>query len=189
MNVILKTICILVLLPATAMAGRLDIVQLGPPDVTSFEIACGGANQKINLPYGATTGGFVLPEKDGTLSIPQLEIPTLTIPATALSNIAVLVPAEDGFRWKLIPGKPARGKWAMRVVNLGTEPVALTRDGIPLEIKPDSITETPVKGKRSMSIHIVGTEKRSYEGKEACAILALVYLKDDKWEVLFIPDR
>lgn len=189
MNAILRTASLAATFAATAMAGGINVVQLGPPDVIRFEVACGGVSQGFDLAHGGTTGGFILPEKEGTITLPNHEIPSLTIPATASSNIAVLAPAEKGYRWKLIPGKPTDGKWGLRVVNLSAETAKLAQDGAPLELAPDSTTEIPVEGIAGVTVQIGATAKGTYRAEEPCAVLALIYRKAGEWEILFVPDR
>ncbi len=185
----MKHILLSAALAATAIAGEVNIVQLGPPDVIRLEIACDGINQPIDLRFGGTTGGFVLPEKDAVITIPNQGIPALKIPATASPNIAVLSPGPEGYRWTVIPGKPTDEKWAMRVVNLSAESAKLTREGDPLEIKPDDVTTIAVEDKTGMSVAIEGGKKFTYDGREPCAVVALIYQKEGEWQVLFVPDR
>ena len=185
----MKHLALIAALTTTAIAGDINVVQLGPPDVTRLEIACGGATQTVDLRYGGTTGRFALPEKEAQISLPNLEIPSLTVAASTAPNIAVLSPAEKGYRWTLIPGKPTDEKWAMRVINLSLENVKLTQAGDPLEIEPDATSDLAVKGKGGMSISIEGGEKFSYDGSEPCAVLAIIYGKEGERKVLFVPDR
>jgi hypothetical protein len=176
-------------LAATAIAGEINVVQLGPPDVIRMEITCAGTSQPVDLRHGGTTGGFVLPEKEAVITIPNHEIPSLTIPATASPNIAVLSPGPDGYRWTLIPGKPTAEKWAMRVVNLATEPAKLVQEGDPLEIKTEATTEIAIEDKAGMTVAIEGGGKFTYDGREPCAVVAFIYKKEGEWKVLFVPDR
>ncbi len=183
----MKHIPLFLALAASAFAGDLNIVQLGPPDAVGLEIACDGTKQNVDLPHGGSTGLFVLPEKPALISPKSdAKIPSLNIPATAKTNIAVLSPAANGYRWTLIPGKRSEEKWTLRAINLAAEPARLTTKNGPLEIKPDATQELPANG---ISVRFEGSEKFSYDGSEPCAVVALIYSKDGKWQVLFVPDR
>lgn len=183
----MKHLPLFLALTASAIAGDLNIVQLGLPDPVGLEISCEGTKQKVKLPHGGTTGNFVLPEKPTLISSTgDDKIPSLKIPATAEINIAVLSPCTKGFRWTLIPGKPIEGSWTLRAFNLSTEPAKLTGMDGSLEIQPDATADLPTDG---MSVCFEGGKIFSYDGSEPCAIIALIYRKDGEWQVLFVPDR
>ena len=185
----MKRLPFILMLNATAIAGDLNIVPLGSPEAVSLEITCDGRIQNVDLPYGGTTGRFVLPEKVASIRLPNREIPAITIPATLDPYIAVLSSGKDGFRWTLIPGKPTKTKWALRATNLAAEPAKLTgKDGL-LEIGLDVTAALPVKGKAGMSVRFEGGGKFSYAGSEPCAVVALIHRKDGELQVLFVPDR
>ncbi len=183
----MKHIPLFLALTASAIAGDLNIVQLGPPDPVSMEISCEGTKQNVDLPHAGSTGLFALPEKPAQIS-PKGDdkIPTLKIPATTKTNIAVLSPGEKGYRWTLIPGKRSEEKWTLRAINLASEPARLTANNGPLEIKPDATKDLPAN---LISVSFEGGEKFTYDGSEPCAVVALIYRKDDAWQVLFVPDR
>jgi hypothetical protein len=183
----MKHIPLSLALAASAIAGDLNIVQLGSPDAVGLEIACGGVKQNVDLPHGGSTGLFALPEKPAVL-IPTSDdkIPSLKIAATAETQIAVLSSDEKGYRWTLIPGKPTEEKWTLRAVNLAAEPAKLAGKDGSLEIKPEATQDLP---ENSMSVRFEGGEKFSYDGSEPCAVVALIYRKDGEWQVLFVPDR
>lgn len=176
---------------ATTAAGVINVVQLGPPDVIRFEVKCGGASQPFDLPFGGSTGGFVLPEKEAAvITLPNRKSDDLSIPATAAPNIAVLAATADGKdKWTLIPGKPSGDKWSLRIVNLAGETAVIESAGMPLEIAAGATVEMPAKGKGDIAVIPKGGEKSSYDGKEPCAVVALLYPKDGVWKVLFVPDR
>ena len=183
----MKHIPLSLALAASAIAGDINIVQLGPPDAVALEIACAATKQNVDLPHGGSTGLFALPEKPAVISqMNDDNIPPLNIPATAKTNIAVLSPGEKGYRWTLIPGKATEEKWTLRAINLATEPATLTTKDGPMEIKPDATQELPAN---RISVRFEGGEKFSYDGSEPCAVIALIYRKDDEWQVLFVPDR
>ncbi len=190
MNPLRKATALLAAFASSAAAGALNVVQLGPPDVIRFEVKSGGISQQFDLPHGGSTGRFVLPEKEAaTLSLPNREAKNLNIPATAEPNIAVLTMEGEKDIWKLIPGKPTKDKWALRAVNLSAKPAVIEGSGKPLEIPAGATVEIPTAGKADISILIIGSQKHSYDGKEPCAIVALIYEKDSIWQVLFVPDR
>ncbi len=183
----MKQIPLYLTLAVSALAGDLNIVQLGLPDPVGLQISCAGTKQNVELPHGGTTGNFVLPEKPALISSTgDDKIPSLKIPATAEINIAVLSPRTKGFRWTLIPGKPIEGSWTLRAFNLSTEPAKLTGMDGSLEIQPDATADLPTDG---MSVCFEGGKFFSYDGSEPCAIIALIYRKDGEWQVLFVPDR
>ena len=183
----MKQIPLYLTLAVSALAGDLNIVQLGLPDPVGLQISCAGTKQNVELPHGGTTGNFVLPEKPALISSTgDDKIPSLKIPATAEINIAVLSPRTKGFRWTLIPGKPIEGRWTLRAFNLSTEPAKLTGMDGSLEIQPDATADLPTDG---MSVCFEGGKFFSYDGSEPCAIIALIYRKDGEWQVLFVPDR
>ena len=183
----MKQIPLYLTLAVSALAGDLNIVQLGLPDPVGLQISCAGTKQNVELPHGGTTGNFVLPEKPALISSTgDDKIPSLKIPATAEINIAVLSPRTKGFRWTLIPGKPIEGSWTLRAFNLSTEPAKLTGMDGSLEIQPDATADLPTDG---MSVCFEGGKIFSYDGSEPCAIIALIYRKDGEWQVLFVPDR
>lgn len=183
----MKHIPLFLALATSAFAGDINIVQLGPPDTVALEIACAGTKQNVELPHGGSTGLFALPEKPAVISpTGDDKIPSLNIPATAKTNIAVLSPDEKGYRWTLIPGKPTEEKWSLRAINLAAEPASITTKEGSMEIKPDATQDLPSD---RMSIRFEGGEKFSYDGSEPCAVIAIIYRKDDAWQVLFVPDR
>lgn len=183
----MKHLPLFLALAAPALAGDLNIVQLGPPEAVALEIACDGTKQNVDLPHGVSTGLFALPEKPAVISqMNDDNIPPLNIPATAKTNIAVLSPGEKGYRWTLIPGKPTEEKWTLRAINLAAEPASITTKEGSMEIKPDATQDLPSD---RMSIRFEGGEKFSYDGSEPCAVIAIIYRKDDAWQVLFVPDR
>lgn len=187
---IIRSAALLAAIASTAAAGVFNVVHLGPPDVIRFEIRSGGTSQAFDLAFGAATGRFILPEKeDAVLSLPNREAKDLPIPATSGPNIAVLTRQEEKDAWKMIPGKPTEGKWSLRAVNLGTEQAVIERSGKPLEIASGATVEIPAEGKNAIAVTFKDGEKRSYDGKDPCAIIALIYRKDDAWQVLFVPDR
>jgi hypothetical protein len=177
-------------LASTAAAGVFNVVHLGPPDFIRFEIRSGGTSQAFDLAFGGSTGRFILPEKEcAILSLPNRKTKDLAIPASSQQNIAVLTMPEDKEIWKMIPGKPTQDKWSLRVVNIGIEPAVIERAGKPLEIAAGATVEIPASDKDDIAVLFKGGDKKSYDGKEPCAIVALLYRKDDGWQVLFIPDR
>lgn len=183
----MKHLPLFLALAASAIAGDLHIVQLGPPDAVALEIACAGTKQNVDLPHGGSTGLFALPEKPAVISPKSdAKIPSLNIPATAKTNIAVLSPGEKGYRWTLIPGNRTEEKWTLRAINLAAEPASLTTKNGLLEIKPDATQDLPANG---ISVRFEGGGKFSYDDSEPCAVVALIYRKDGEWQVLFVPDR
>lgn len=183
----MKHLPLFLALAAPAIAGDINIVQLGPPDAVTLEIACAGTKQNVDLPHGGSTGLFALPEKPAVICpTGDDKIPSLNIPATAKTNIAVLSPGEKGYRWTLIPGNRTEEKWTLRAINLAAEPASLTSKNGLLEIKPDATQDLPANG---ISVRFEGGEKFSYDGSEPCAVVALIYRKDGEWQVLFVPDR
>ena len=190
MNPIVRSAILLAALASTAAAGVFNVVHLGPPDVIRFEIRSGGTSQAFDLAFGATTGRFILPDKESaTLSLPNRETKDLAIPATSAPNIAVLISREGKDVWKMIPGKPTPDKWSLRAVNLATEPAVIDLAGKPLEIAAGATVEIPAKNSRDIAVLFKGADKAIYDGKEPSAIVALLYRKDDAWQVLFVPDR
>lgn len=190
MNPLLKATALLAACASSAAAGVINVVQLGPPDVIRFEVKSGGTSQAFDLPHGGTTGRFVLPEKEAAvLSLTNREAKDLTIPATAEPNIAVLTTHDEKDAWKLIPGKPTEDKWALRAVNLSTKPAVIESEGKPLEIAPGATVGIPATSKGDIAVLFSGAVKQAYDGKEPCAIVALLYEKDGTWQVLFVPDR
>ena len=183
----MKHIPLFLALAASAIAGDLNIVQLGSPDAVGLEIACDGSKQNVDLTHGSSTGLFTLPEKPAVISpTSDDKIPSLNIPAIAETNIAVLSPAEKGYRWTLIRGKRTEKKWTLRAINLASEPANLATKEGPMEIQPDATQDLPANG---ISVRFEGGGKFSYDGSEPCAVVALIYHKDGEWQVLFVPDR
>jgi len=171
-------------------AGDLNIVNLGPAEGVRVEISSAGAAQEVEIAHGAATGQFRLPEQQSaTVRVVDGETGALTIPAGGQAHIAVLSPTKNGYRWSLILGQPKEGKWATRVINLTGQPITCEGPEGPVELLPDqpaklSANEKPV-------VKLSGTEngRFTYEGSEPCAVLAIVYLKDDAPRVVFVTDR
>lgn len=185
----MKHISLSALFLTSAVAGELNIIHLGPPEVIQLEISCDGTTQKMDLPHGGMTGKFILPNEDSTIRVSESEIPILTVEATANSHLAVLSKAAEGYRWSLLSGKPTNNKWALRTINLTDKPIILDRDDEALEIAPDSPTDLNTTGKSGMSVKIKGGESFTYKGSEPCAVVAIIYHKDDSFQVLFVTDR
>lgn len=185
----MKHILLSAMLAATTMAGELNIVHLGPPEVIQILITCDGTKQEVALGHGDTTGQFVLPEKKATIRLPGTELPELVIPASREPKIAVLSTGIKGYRWLLMEGKPTDAKWALRAVNLTGEIATLSRDEELIELKPDSPTELFVTGKSDVSVTIKGGDEFTYKGSEPCALVALIYRGQDGLQVLFVTDR
>ena len=185
----MRAFLISIALTAAAVAGNLNLVHLGPPDEVRIEISCDGKTQEIPLPHGAATGQFILPEKEATIRLPGTDLPSLTIPATPAPQIAILTTAAEGYRWLLIPGKPAGENWAMRAINLTPEPVTLQRGETPIELAPDAPTDIPVAGKNEMTVKPGSDPEFTYDASEPSAVLALIHRKGEAIHVLFVPDR
>lgn len=172
------------------LAGSINVVHLGPPDVLKFKVSAGDASQDFTLAHGANTGAFILPdEKPSRLEGFGEKIPSLEIPASEKPRIAVLAPSEEGFKWHLLEAKPEPEKWAFRMVNLSEFPANVVFRKDLVEIPAGGETAVDVTGKSQISVRIPNTVNLTYEGKEPCAVVALIYRSDGEWKATLIPDR
>jgi hypothetical protein len=190
MNPILRSSALLAAIASAATAGVINVIQLGSPDVVRFEVKCGDVSQPFELAHGGSTGRFVLPETEAAvLSLPNRETKSLSIPATKQPHIAVLTVEGDKDVWKLIPGKPTDDKWSLRAINISSEAAVFEKTGKPLEIAAGATVGIPVAEKEDIALQPKGGEMRAYDGREPCAVVALLYRKEGAWQVLFVPDR
>lgn len=190
MNPILISSALLAAIATSATAGVINVIQLGSPDVIRFEVKCGAVSQPFDLAYGDSTGRFVLPETEAAvLSLPNRETKSLTIPATKQPHIAVLTVEGDKDVWKLIPGKPTDDKWSLRAINITPEAAVFESAGKPLEIAAGATVAIPVTQKEDITLKPKDGEMHAYDGREPCAVVALLFRKDGAWQVLFVPDR
>lgn len=186
---ITKTL-ILGIMATPLFAAELNIVNLGPSEGIKLEISSDGLSQKVEIPHGTATGQFRIPaEHPATVDSPDGEIEALTIPPGDQPHIAVISPAKEGYRWSLVQGKPTAEKWATRVINLTGESVTCDGPDGPAELIPDQ--PTTVSTNKKPVVNLIGIEngRFAYEGSEPCAVLALVYIKNDELRVVFVTDR
>lgn len=171
-------------------AGSINVVHLGPQGVMKFEVSAGGSKQDFTLAHGDDTGPFQLPDKPAALKGFLEGIPSLDIPASEHPRIAVLSYSESAFKWHLIAAKSSPDKWAFRVINLSLLPATIESSGKKIEIPSGGESSLPVSRKSEIQVKMADLIDASYKGSEPSAVVALLYLDEDRnWQTLFLPDR
>jgi hypothetical protein len=186
-NLFISATCMI--FAASALAGSLNVVHVGPKDVLKFKVSAGDAAQDFTLAHGANTGAFILPDKPSRIEGFNEAVPALEIPASEEARIAVLTPAEDGFKWHLFPAKPTEGKWALRIINLSEFPANVLSGKELMEIPVAGESAVDVTAKSQIRVSIPNTVNLTYGGNEPCAVVAFVYRTDNEWKAILIPDR
>ncbi|MBC7980724.1 MAG: hypothetical protein H7Y36_09205 [Armatimonadetes bacterium] len=171
-------------------AGGINVIHLGPQDVIKFQVSAEGASQEFDLAHAEVTGPFILPEKNATIKAIGKELPDLEIPATDKNQLAILAPGPEGYKWQLQPSQPTEEKWGFRVINLSSETAKLLQKGGGIsEILAGTDTIIEVNKSAQISVKIQDSIKKSYEGDEPCAVVALLYRENNEWQILFVQDH
>lgn len=171
------------------IAGSINVVHLGPTDVMKFEIRAGDATQDFTLPHGSDSGPFVLPDKPAAIKSFGEDIPSLEIPVSKNPRIALLIPGEEGFEWRLQEAKPSQEKWAFRIVNLAAEPAEAKSSDALLHVPGKGEISLDVSKKSQLNLQIADSVDLAYEGTEPRAVVAFIYREDGRWKAILLPDR
>ncbi|MFK7851254.1 MAG: hypothetical protein AB8D78_09775 [Akkermansiaceae bacterium] len=170
-------------------AGSINVVHLGPGDVVKFEVRAGDAAQDFTLAHGADSGPFLLPEKPITIKCFVDGVPSLEVPLSEKPRIALLIPSAKGYEWRLQDALPSPEKWALRIVNLASEPVEVKSTNSIFKIPSGKEKVIKVSKQEDLKMKISDTVDLAYGGTEPRGIVAFVYQEQEKWRAVFLPDR
>lgn len=180
------------LLLATAMpalAGGLNIVNLAQGGDLVVKVEFDKTSQNLTVKPKDFSGAFGLPETKVKLTALMDNAEEIEIPATADSHLAILAKTAEGYSWRLVPSKPSEGKWSLRIINLSDMPLPVVlANNETRKLEPASDTSMPAKHQGQIRVKIPDSKSFTYDGDEACAVVALVYRELEEWKVLFVPE-
>lgn len=175
-------------LTTALFGGGINVVQVGPKGVVKFEVTAGDASMDFTLAQGANSGSFILPDEDATIKGFQDGVPELEVPASKDPRIALLLPSEEGFTWKLIEAKPSEDKWAFRILNFSSEIANVVSNRELIEIPAGKEKVVEVSSSAQINLKIPSTIDLLHEGSEPMGVVAFIYREDDEWRALFLSD-
>lgn len=192
MKIPIKYSCVLAatfMLPQPATAVELNIINLVQGGDLIVNVSFDSTSQNMIVKSREYSGSFGLPKTLVTLSANADKPTEIKIPETDDSQLAIFHAVPDGFKWSLVPSKPLKEKWGLRIVNLSDMDLPiLVKEKEVRQLAPGSDTAMPVEGKGEIRLRIDDAETHSYRGNEPCAVVAIVFREMDSWKVVFVPE-
>lgn len=170
------------------LAGNLNVINLSDASPLGLILSAKDGNKALTVESKTSSGPFKLGDDPVVLKTLANEPSDLEIPASQDPRIAILYPAGETAKWKLLPSKATEEKWSLRVVNLMGVPVVFSYSGNEISLENDREIEIKVADKRSVGLSLSAGGFQAYPHREPCAVIAFLTKEGDKTIVTFVPD-